>query len=136
MNILKDIYGQIISTIGSVLPETGGVLGIKDGIICAYYFDSSGKCDSNTYKPDTDNVNRVISEWEKQDIQFVGVVHSHEEKQPALSYADIVYAQAIMKANDMERILFPLGVIGNKARFIMYMVDRCGDVTAEEISLI
>lgn len=99
-------------------------------------FDSSGKCDSNTYKPDTDNVNRVISEWEKQDIQFVGVVHSHEEKQPALSYADIVYAQAIMKANDMERILFPLVVIGNKARFIMYMVDRCGDVTAEEITLI
>ena len=41
-----------------------------------------------------------------------------------------------MKANDMERILFPLVVIGNKARFIMYMVDRCGDVTAEEITLI
>lgn len=136
MNIEANVLNEIMSTIGSVSPETGGIIGTQNDVVCAYYFDRTGSCDSNTYKPDTDNVNRVISEWEKQDIQFVGVVHSHEEKQPALSYADIVYAQAIMKANDMERILFPLVVIGNKAKFIMYMVDRCGDVTAEEITLI
>lgn len=136
MNVKTTIYNDIVSTIGGVLPETGGILGKKDETICAYYFDYTASCDSNTYKPDMVTVNRIISEWERQDIQFAGIIHSHEEMQSKLSCADIVYAQEIMTANDMETILFPLVIIGDKTRLIMYTVDRCGDVTEEEITLI
>lgn len=124
MNIEANVLNEIMSTIGSVSPETGGIIGTQNDVVCAYYFDRTGSCDSNTYKPDTVTVNSVISDWTQRSIQFAGIVHSHLEDRCELSCADIKYAQLIMTANDMNVILFPLVVIGSKVRVILYKVDR------------
>ena len=58
MNIEANVLNEIMSTIGSVSPETGGIIGTPKDVVCAYYFDRTGSYDSNTYKPDTVTVNR------------------------------------------------------------------------------
>ena len=99
MNIEANVLNEIMSTIGSVSPETGGIIGTQNDVVCAYYFDRTGSCDSNTYKPDTVTVNSVISDWTQRSIQFAGIVHSHLEDRCELSCADIKYAQLITTAS-------------------------------------
>lgn len=42
MNIEANVLNEIMSTIGSVSPETGGIIGTQNDVVCAYYFEEPG----------------------------------------------------------------------------------------------
>ena len=93
------------------LPETGGILGVNidaPHIITAFHYDSTGKTQGNTYTPDVDTLNRVISEWAENGIEFAGFVHSHPRRNRKLSPPDIEYANKIKDVCDMPQIIMAI----------------------------
>lgn len=123
VRITKDVYQEIMDTIGKYAPETGGVLGVKEGTVCQYFFDKKSIGKGETYSPDLDNINMKISEWQKDGIEYVGIIHSHPSNLKILSYADIYYAHKMMDYNGMSNILFPLVVMDMDVQFYMYKID-------------
>lgn len=93
-NILmtKEVYDQILDTIAAQPPETGGVLGRKNGIICKYFYDGNADINQYRYVPNVEKINKILDQWLKDDIEFAGIIHSHPEDVNELSYADIHYA--------------------------------------------
>lgn len=90
------------------VPETGGILGadIHDRFsVTEFYFDSTGRTGKNTYTPDVEALNKVIAEWAKNGIEFVGFVHSHSNRSSKLSQPDIEYANKIKSVCGMPEIL-------------------------------
>lgn len=118
-NILmtKEVYDQILDTIVAQHPETGGVLGRKNGIICKYFYDDNADINQNRYVPNVEKINTILGQWLKDDIEFAGIIHSHPEDVNELSYADIHYARKILQENSLEYVIFPLIV---RKTFNMY----------------
>lgn len=110
MLILSDIYERIIRC-PPVPPETGAMLGIKDGIVCDYCFDRGlAEVNRAVYTPDIEKLNAQIRRWADQDILFGGIAHSHPFDQEKLSAADIEYIHAIFRAmpRSTEYLYFPI----------------------------
>lgn len=129
-NILmtKEVYDQILDTIAVQPPETGGVLGKKNGIICKYFYDDNADIIQYRYVPNVKKLNTILAQWLKDDIEFAGIIHSHPEDVNELSYADIQYARKILQENSLEYVIFPLIV---RKTFNMYLIKsnsiyQCG----------
>ena len=135
VRITQSVYTEIMNTIGNYAPETGGALGEKNGVICRYFFDEKAIGNKNSYSPTTDSINEVIDEWEKDEIRFAGIIHSHPGTMKRLSYADVYYAQCLLKQNETESILFPIVVHGVGIRIYMYKVSLGCDVKGCSIKL-
>ena len=97
-------------------PECGAALGCdKAGIICEYCFDE-GITDKEraVYKPNVSKLNDAIIIWQRMNIQFCGLAHTHPEKQITLSEADRLYIHKILKHNPhlSSPLFFPLIIPG------------------------
>lgn len=109
MTFTKAVYTAIGRSLGTLLPEQGGILGGRDGVICAFFHDTSARCTRAEYHPDTAALNRVIAEWSGAGISFMGIIHSHEAAARELSGQDLRFARSILDANPaMESLAFPL----------------------------
>lgn len=76
--ITEEVLSQIRETVGSQIPETGGILGSSDGKrIDYFYFDKTANVTGATYEPDCDKLNLIIQKWYEKGIEFVGFIHSH-----------------------------------------------------------
>lgn len=123
MKILESVYRNIIDNTPLPPPETGGILGIKDGIICISYKDHGVSTDfDGQYHPNVILLNNVIDAWSKQEIEFCGIYHSHYPGDKELSIADEEYIRAILIAcQDSANVLyFPLVFPGKE--MIVYKV--------------
>lgn len=121
MQILIDnfVYKEIVNTIGKNDPESGGILGGK-GLHCQkFYFDSTSRNSSNTYNPNTVKTNEVIKQWYSDDIEFIGIIHSHPENIKQLSYSDKQYAYKLMKLNSFSRFIMIICCSPSKEDFSM-----------------
>ena len=101
--------GQEIS-----LHEFGGILGGDGQIISEWAFDSGNpNAPPCCYEPDTDSLNRIIEEWSKRSVRFMGIFHSHLYDSGTLSAADRSYIRQIMEAvyPQEEKLFFPLLVM-------------------------
>jgi molybdopterin/thiamine biosynthesis adenylyltransferase/proteasome lid subunit RPN8/RPN11 len=110
------VYEQISDTIGRLPAESGGILGSGDGgkTIDRYYFDRTARTGAGTYSPDTEVLNRVIAEWNRDGIELVGFIHSHPEGFHLPSTGDRKYVLAIMEALDMhDRFFIPIVQVAN-----------------------
>lgn len=109
MRIYRDTYLAIKKTVGSLPPETGGLLGKnRHGIICAFHPDLCRKSGVE-YAPDTDLFNRVLAEWAARGVSFAGIVHSHPCELRQLSEDDVIYVENIMSSTpDIEAACFPI----------------------------
>lgn len=96
--ILQTVQEEIERTVGSRPAETGGLLGMRDGVVCAYYFDESADCTDRAYRPDTTACEHVANaQWQPAGIYVCGFVHSHaSDMRPSRS--DVQYAQALYDA--------------------------------------
>lgn len=130
VRIAKRVYQEIMDTIGKYPHETGGVLGVKDGTVCQYFFDKKSIGKDDTYSPDVYSINKIISEWKREGIKYAGMIHSHPGNMKKLSYADIYYANKQMECNNMSDILFPLVVMDVDVQLYMYKID-CVDGVKE-----
>ena len=80
-------------------PETGGIIGSRDGIWIDHVVFDRGKQSENggtTYQPDVQYLNTVIREWESNGIEFRGIFHTHAEQWPDLSSEDKLYMKKIL----------------------------------------
>ena len=117
MQILIDdaVYREIVNAIGKNDPESGGILGGKELHCQKFYFDSTSIHSSNTYKPNTSKANEVIKQWYSDNIEFIGIIHSHPEHIKQLSYSDIQYAYKLMKLNSFSHFIM-IVCVGNPAK--------------------
>jgi len=120
--IKSNIYNEIIKSIGNAPIESGGILGIKDGIICAFHFDSYSSNKEDFYIPDICHLNQVINEWQSKGISFCGIVHSHPNKHNKPSRLDEEYARLLLDKNKMiSYLIFPIVTIfENKVEVVFY----------------
>ena len=105
--------------------ESGGILGAKGEVIDHVAFDvgtTSARC---SYEPDVDHLNRVIREWQKDGIRFVGLYHTHFFGVETLSPGDIGYIKAILNAmpKQMAELFFPV-VLPEYQRIVPYRAKR------------
>ena len=77
--IAREQYEKIQMSIGTLPPETGGILGEKDGVVSCFYFDNHAESLADGYSPNIEDLNFVISDWESKGVSFCGLIHSHPE---------------------------------------------------------
>lgn len=105
--ITAEVQRQIAQTIGTRCPEQGGILGSSDGErIDHYYFDSGARVTGSTYTFDDRTLNRVIRQWNRMGVRFIGVVHSHPEGYTRPSQGDLNIASQIIETMDVGGHLF------------------------------
>ena len=109
--ITRDTILHIAQTIGCMPPECGGIIGMRNGVACRFFFDAKTIISPNAYYPDPELLNRTIDNWADEDIAFCGVIHSHPKKQTMLSAKDIEFARAILRYNPLlNTIYFPIAL--------------------------
>ena len=116
-NIKLETYNEIIDKIGNAPIESGGILGMKNDVICAFFYDENAKTSCDTYIPDIATLNEVIKNWNRQGVKFVGIVHSHANGYDKPSHNDELYAKKLLEHNSsLEFLIFPILTIykGNK----------------------
>lgn len=132
MLILSQIFTDIKKTFIHAPIESGGIIGIKKGVVCAFHFDE-GNYNYDCYIPNVDRLNKIILEWAKADVQFAGVVHSHHNDCRYLSDTDKKYALEVLKATKVKPLYFPVITICNgEAMLSAYSVCR-HKFTKEEV---
>lgn len=125
--ITESVYREIMCTIGCASPESGGILGVKDGVISDFCYDENSSGTGNTYIPDLARLNTVLQLWHQTGVKFAGVIHSHPPDMRQLSYADIRYAMQIMNENYLCEVYFPL-VFPDTKEIFFYNVSLSGHV--------
>ena len=108
MIIRKEIHKEIIEKTPSVPPESGGIIGGKNGIVECYQFDLHNKIqDKAVYLPDIDFLNSIIEKWNKENIDFLGIFHSHPDNNYTLSEFDKTQITKIMESlSDCVKMLY------------------------------
>lgn len=137
MRIYEETLQKILSSFPEVPPENGGILGQKDGIICAYLHDRKAQSvERAIYVPNVDWMNRCIQEWELFGIEFAGIVHSHPQECTTLSGPDRAYIREIMTAMPyhISELFFPILVPG-KGIYPYKATVHLGVVTIEADSI-
>ena len=141
MHILRETYHDLFHNVPDCLPEFGGILGGKEGIVSRFFTDygmqSEWMC---AYIPNVDLLNRVITEWQEDDVEFYGLFHSHFYGVETLSAQDRSYIKEIhahLPAEILE-MSFPLLVFPEK-KIINYVSHRrSGDyeITREPVVIV
>lgn len=124
MKIAEAVLHEICEKLRIVPPEKGGIIGGKNGIVCAYCLDDGTvQAERYAYVPNVEKLNGVIVQWAEKGIQFAGMFHSHPYPQTDLSLADEEYIVKIMEAmpESVSELHFPVivpgvGMTGHLAR--------------------
>lgn len=116
MNIILNVYQTIIENVPDCPPEVGGILGGNDNIIKYVKFDNGinyFKNKSCFYAPDVEKLNRYIEKWERKDVDFYGIFHTHFYGITTLSEGDKRYIKKIMNTLPIGvfKLYFPIVVL-------------------------
>lgn len=102
-----EVYDEICKTIGCRRPEYGGLLGSSDGVhIDHYYFDATSERSAGVYMMDIPACNKVIHEWNDNDIELIGVIHSHLNGVTRPSHGDLLMAKNIIESINVHGRFF------------------------------
>ena len=78
MRISRETYNSMLKSVKDIPPESGGILGEKNGIIQFVIYDEGVKNEKMcSYTPNAEKLNLVIREWQEQGILFCGIFHTH-----------------------------------------------------------
>ncbi len=112
LRISRAALEAIRSTVGSLPPETGGMLGgdRARGVVTHFHFDHEANRTRATYSPNCDKLNRLLAdEWNPRGIELMGFAHSHPRGVRIPSAGDKVYAHRILAAvPGLDRLLLPI----------------------------
>jgi hypothetical protein len=136
MNIHENAYLDLLYNCPPVPPEAGGILGGKDDVITTVIFDVSNAPDYGGYTPNVANLNAVIASWADNNIDFMGIFHSHCPSGISLSRNDRIYIEKIMVSmpHTIYRLYFPIVIPGGKV--IPYVASCNSKEQAKEVVLI
>lgn len=126
--IQESILEQIKATIGIAPIESGGIIGVKNNVICAYCFDEGNVGNIAEYQPDPEKFNSIIRAWTDKRIFFIGIVHSHANSYDKPSLGDKIYANNLMEANSyLKAVVFPIVTkVGARIKVSFYEYDKEG----------
>ena len=115
------IYRSIIDIIGNSPIESGGIIGIKNNTVCSFYFDCFAKHNDSSYTPSINILNDIIKEWKKEEIDFIGIVHSHPNGYKLPSKNDTLYARMLLDTNEnLPFVIFPIVTMDDEEIFIFF----------------
>ena len=82
--------------------------------------------ESAVYIPNVEWLNDIIGKWQKQNILFAGIAHSHPATQKQLSSDDVRYINKILQymPEYIEHLYFP--VIIPHIEVLSYKAERLG----------
>ncbi len=134
MNIKKDVLDLIYLETKNMIYESGGILGEKENIITNADIDKGVHRAKCLYEPNVDRFNIVIHEWQKKEIGFAGVFHTHFFGVSTLSEGDIEYIKSIMIAmpKELTQLYFPI-VLPESKKIIPYFAVRDEDTIKIEL---
>ncbi|WP_034451181.1 hypothetical protein [Butyrivibrio sp. AE2032] len=116
-NIICDIY----SSFSNSCYESGGLIGSKeDNVIDSFYYDKGKEERRHDYIPNVDELQHQLSIWNKEQIEFRGIIHSHL-RCGELSQKDVNMARRVLELNNIPSILMPIYII-NKQIIVWYEV--------------
>ena len=131
----KPTASKIQSSVGRAIPETGGIIGSKNGVICKFYYDYMGYSTSAYYMPST-AVEAVIRLWHSQGYTFEGFIHSHVVRFSPTE-TDIKYSLEVLRWYEdefglcKEEILIPIVESvwnSNEFRIYGFLADKAGEL--------
>ena len=139
MVIERDIYYSIINSASPTPPESGGILGGKDGIIIESLEDNGmPSCRMCSYYPNVRLLNQAIKGWQSREIDFMGIYHIHYWSVSTLSEGDKLYISKIMDnmPKEIEKLYFPILVMPEK-EIACYVARRIsGKLVIEKDSIV
>ena len=141
MKFRSDIAEQLFLLGDDSINEVGGLLGSTQGfIVDCIVIDREYQSDRFFYTPNTTFLNHEIQKWIGQNIQLIGLFHTHYYGVTALSEMDKRYISLIMASlpQSMDHLLFPIIVFPGK-EIVCYRANRKMDsvqFTTEELEIV
>src|SRR5947209_13871261 len=107
LHMAPQVLAAICETIGTRKAESGGILGgcRQTGEVTHFCFDADAQRSSVIYTPNTKFLNAVKREWQQQEIDFLGSVHSHPSYIRHPSAGDEVYVRRILEVLEVPYML-------------------------------
>ncbi len=119
--ITTDAYQNIIKKIGSKIPEQGGILLGKDGVITDFVHDEFAETSGVTYSLNVAYLNPIIKKFKEEEKELLGIIHSHPYGASKLSKPDREYfAEALSNASDMEYLYTPIVFSAKQEEFHIF----------------
>lgn len=126
MRIVSAVISEMRSAFWGRSAESGGILGMRDGVVCRFVFDV-GLANAGEYIPDTDRLNAVLAQWHREGIVFCGMVHTHLGGCRRPSGADIQSMRSIYRAMKKDCLYFPIVTFdGEVMDSAIYRMDADG----------
>lgn len=141
MKIRQEVYDKISAVANSMNLEIGGILGSsKNGIVTdmvADLPDNAVGCKFD-YSPNIDFLNTQIENWSENNIDFLGLFHTHFSGSKNLSDADVEYIKAIMNASKgiVEYLYFPLFTLPDNELTVYKAYFNDADIAVDKDELI
>jgi hypothetical protein len=133
------VYRLITESAKESDTEIGGILGGDGHVInrCCIDKGKGVKCKCS-YIPDVIYLNRVIADWAKDNIMFMGIYHTHFFNVATLSDGDISYIEKIVNAmpDYIEKVYFPV-ISLPELIFTVYVARKLpGKISIEKVDSI
>lgn len=124
MKIEKCFYESFLSSCPYTPPEIGGILGGKNGVVTDIVIDNrNAVLNKAVYIPDIDFLNSKIEEWEKQNIEFYGIFHTHISES-TLSNDDRINIEKVMCSMPKSIIKLYFPIVISQKEMIVYVAER------------
>lgn len=134
--ITHSALSNLIATVGTQKPETGGLLfgSRHDGIIRKFVYDQWGSRSRSSYDPDVSKLNPILKdEWRERRLALIGWAHSHPYGASRLSgdyggnVGDKGFLKAIFRAMpSLDRFVVPILFSGDEGALTIhpYIAER------------
>lgn len=139
MKIEKYLYKSFLSSCSYAPPEIGGILGGKNDVVTDIVIDNrNAVLNKAVYIPDINFLNSKIEEWEKKNIEFYGIFHTHLSDM-SLSNDDRINIENVMYSMPESIIKLYFPIIIPKKEMIAYAAERKNskiNIYSEDIDII
>ena len=111
LRLPRNLYEQIMTTIGVVPTESGGIFSVNENTVSDYYFDVDAGTGKRCYQPTALRVEENVNRWLQEGKSF-GYIHSHRPGLTQLSPMDLHCAQVNIRCNHLPFLYMGLVVDG------------------------
>ena len=134
--ITTSAYQQIVKTLGSKIPEQGGILIGKDGVITNFVHDEFAETSSSTYSLNISYLNPIIKKFKEEEKELLGIIHSHPYGCRKLSRQDQEYFAGVLnKAKDVDYLFTPIVFSAKQEEFHIFPYVFYKDGKIEDLEL-
>lgn len=139
--ITTSAYHQMLTTVGSVAAEAGGLLfGTSDNyIVQEFVYDKDAVTSKSTYTFNATYLNSMIDKMQEKGLELIGFFHSHPPGATALSSPDRMYFSSQFKNfPHLDYFVVPLMFPATDGTydFIPFTINKEGQVTKTELELV